>query len=98
MRMPLLVSSFVATLLASTTYAADAPKGGDDKEDSAAKEDESTEPEEGPAPQKEIKVGGEVAGNAVGGATGFVFKQGFYTQSDLGAFFRFGGFTNAKDG
>ena len=29
----------------------------------------------------------------LGGATGFVFKRGFYTASDLGAFLRFGGYT-----
>ncbi|MBL92183.1 MAG: hypothetical protein CMH56_10305 [Myxococcales bacterium] len=29
----------------------------------------------------------------MGGATGFVFRRGFYTSSDLGAFFRFGGYT-----
>jgi hypothetical protein len=29
----------------------------------------------------------------LGGATGFVFKRGFYTASDLGAFMRFGGYT-----
>jgi hypothetical protein len=41
-------------------------------------------------PDSEVKVGGTVVGQSVGGATGFVFKQGIYTQSDLGGFFVFG--------
>ena len=48
-------------------------------------------------PQDEVKVGGTVLGDSLGGATGFVFKQGFYTQSDLGGFLRFGGYTIADD-
>jgi hypothetical protein len=47
-------------------------------------------------PDKEVKVGGTQLAEDTGGATGFVFKQGFYTQSDLGGFFRFGGFTIAE--
>ena len=38
-------------------------------------------------PDKEVKVGGALIGESVGGATGFEFKQGFWTQSDLGGFF-----------
>lgn len=41
-------------------------------------------------PDAEVKVGGTVLGQSVGGATGFVFKQGVYTQSDLGGFFVLG--------
>lgn len=41
-------------------------------------------------PDAEVKVGGTVLGQSVGGATGFVFKQGIYTQSDLGGFFVLG--------
>lgn len=41
-------------------------------------------------PEDELKAGGTVLGDSVGGATGFVFKQGFYTQSDLGGFFVLG--------
>ncbi len=54
----------------------------------------SDEPQEQSSvlPQSEVKVGGTVVGDSVGGATGFVFKRGFYTQSDLGAFFRLGGY------
>lgn len=55
-------------------------------------------------PQDEVKVGGQVLGDSVGGATGFVFKQGIYTQSDLGGFFVLGngagsptGFTISQD-
>jgi hypothetical protein len=55
----------------------------------------SDEPEEKSTtlPAKEVKVGGEIVGESIGGATGFKFKQGFYTQSDLGGYFRLGGFT-----
>jgi hypothetical protein len=41
-------------------------------------------------PENEVQVGGTVLGQSVGGATGFVFKQGLYTQSDLGGFFVLG--------
>jgi hypothetical protein len=41
-------------------------------------------------PDSEVQVGGTVLGQSVGGATGFVFKQGIYTQSDLGGFFVLG--------
>ena len=33
------------------------------------------------------------AQETMGGATGFVFRRGLYTASDLGAFLRFGGYT-----
>lgn len=41
-------------------------------------------------PDAEVKAEGTVLGDSVGGATGFVFKQGIYTQSDLGGFFVLG--------
>ena len=41
-------------------------------------------------PENEVKSGGTVLSKDVGGATGFVFKQGFYTQSDLGGYFVLG--------
>jgi len=55
-----------------------------DEEKKPASDDGSVLPEE------EVKAGGTVLGDSVGGATGFVFKQGFYTQSDLGGFFVIG--------
>lgn len=58
----------------------------------AGDEEKSTE-----LPENEVKVGGAVVGESLGGATGFVFKQGFYTQSDLGGFFRIGGYTINQD-
>lgn len=61
--------------------------------DKPAGEEGDTEEKSSSLPEKEVKVGGSVVGESVGGATGFVFKQGFYTQSDLGGFFRIGGFT-----
>lgn len=55
-------------------------------------------------PADEVAVGGTVLGDSVGGATGFVFRQGIYTQSDLGGFFVLGnsagsptGFTTAQE-
>jgi hypothetical protein len=69
--------------------------GGSDEE----KPPEAEEPAEKSTnlPDKEVKVGGTVVGESMGGATGFVFKQGFYTQSDLGGFFRLGGFTPSQE-
>jgi len=75
----------------------------------AAKEGEAGATGEGGAnddgsslPADEVAVGGTVLGDSVGGATGFVFRQGIYTQSDLGGFFVLGngagsptGFTTA---
>lgn len=63
-----------------------------DEEAPADDEEKSTN-----LPDKEVAVGGSVLGESVGGATGFVFKQGFYTQSDLGGFFRIGGYTINQD-
>jgi hypothetical protein len=60
----------------------------DEAEDAEDAEEKATD-----LPDREVKVGGAVVGDSVGGATGFVFKQGFYTQSDLGGFFRLGGYT-----
>ncbi|MDP2343681.1 MAG: adventurous gliding motility protein CglE [Deltaproteobacteria bacterium] len=49
-------------------------------------------------PDAEVKVGGTVLGQSVGGATGFVFKQGIYTQSDLGGFFVLGNSVGSPTG
>jgi hypothetical protein len=49
-------------------------------------------------PDDEVKVGGAVVGESVGGATGFVFKQGIYTQSDLGGFFVLGAAAGSPTG
>jgi hypothetical protein len=49
-------------------------------------------------PDEEVKVGGTVLGQSVGGATGFVFKQGIYTQSDLGGFFVLGASAGSPTG
>ncbi|OGQ22211.1 MAG: hypothetical protein A2138_08535 [Deltaproteobacteria bacterium RBG_16_71_12] len=67
-----------------------------DDEEKPAEGDEPKE-ESTALPDKEVKVGGAVIGESMGGATGFVFKQGFYTQSDLGGFFRLGGFTPSAE-
>jgi hypothetical protein len=73
--------------------------GGDDDASKAGTSDDGTV-----LPDEELKAGGTVLGDSVGGATGFVFKQGFYTQSDLGGFFVLGntlgsptGFTIANE-
>jgi hypothetical protein len=68
---------------AGTLLAADDDVLGDE-EKKPASDDGSVLPDE------EVKAGGTVLGDSVGGATGFVFKQGFYTQSDLGGFFVLG--------
>lgn len=44
--------------------------------------------------EREVQYGGAELGDVVGGATGFVFKRGFYTQSDLGGYFRLFGYTD----
>ena len=49
-------------------------------------------------PDAEVTVGGTVLGQSVGGATGFVFKQGIYTQSDLGGFFVLGNSAGSPTG
>jgi hypothetical protein len=58
-------------------------------------DDEEAAPAE--AEQREVKYGGAEIGEVVGGATGFVFKRGFYTQSDLGGYFRLFGYTDQTD-
>jgi hypothetical protein len=68
---------------AGTLLAADDDVLGDDRKKPSS-DDGSVLPDE------EVKAGGTVLGDSVGGATGFVFKQGFYTQSDLGGFFVLG--------
>ncbi len=81
-------------LFASLLTAAQAR--GADTQASAPKDEPLAESSVG-LPDKEVKVGGEIVGESTGGATGFVFKQGFYTQSDLGVFFRLGGFTIGEE-
>ena len=49
------------------------------------------------APDREVKYHGAELGTTIGGATGFVFKRGFYAQSDLGGFIRFGGWNDGAD-
>lgn len=66
-------------------------------EDAEAAEGESDGEKSTDLPENEVKVGGAVVGESLAGATGFVFKQGFYTQSDLGGFFRIGGYTINQD-
>jgi hypothetical protein len=76
--------------------AAPAPAADDDAPAAPAKKADADDADEkATSANKEVKVGGAVLGDSVGGATGFVFKQGFYTESDLGGFFRLGGYTIA---
>ena len=94
------------TLFSSAAFAAELPLARDvatpdlrlalaqdDGEEAPAAETEEPTESSSSLPEKEVTVGGEVVGDSIGGATGFVFKQGFYTQSDLGGYFRLGGFT-----
>jgi hypothetical protein len=81
-----------ALRLAQSDDAAD--EGGDAEEGAGAEDTEAGEGEDSTVlPDKEVQVGGTKIGESVGGATGFVFKQGFYAQSELGGYQRFGGFT-----
>jgi hypothetical protein len=43
-------------------------------------------------PTREVRPGGAVVEDDVGGATGYVMNQGLYVQGALGGFFRVGGF------
>jgi hypothetical protein len=82
----------LATCCASAAFAQD-DKAADDLlgESKPAPAAEGETPEgTSVLPQDEVQVGGTELGDSVGGATGFVFKQGFYTQSELGGFFTFG--------
>ncbi len=67
-------------------------------DDENAAPSEEAEPGSASLPDQEVKVGGEVLGESIGGATGFVFKQGFYTQADVGVYFRLGGFADPQGG
>jgi hypothetical protein len=112
------VSSLVLTMsLAGSAQAADRANGAPRLEqrprptllaaedDVLADDDKKPQADDGTVlPDEEVKAGGTVLGDSVGGATGFVFKQGFYTQSDLGGFFVIGnalgsptGFTAPKE-
>ncbi len=84
--------AFAAKKKAAAAPAAEEPAA----EEAPAKVDADADDEEAPADgeQKEVKYGGAEIGEVVGGATGFVFKRGFYTQSDLGGYFRLFGFTD----
>lgn len=61
-------------------------------------DDEEPDEDEAAAAEREVQYKGAELGEVVGGATGFVFKRGFYTQSDLGGYFRLGGYTDSQDG
>src|SRR5689334_10090837 len=69
------------------------PKKADEAPVEAEPAPEEAEPAK-EVEQREVKYGGADIGTSVGGATGFVFKKGFYAQSDMGGFLRFGGWTN----
>lgn len=70
--------------------------GGDEPAKEPAKTDGEGEGEGAQDPEREVKYGGEQVGTTVGGATGFAFKKGFYASSELGGFFRFGGFNDSN--
>jgi hypothetical protein len=52
--------------------------------------------EDGARPAGSPGESGQVIGQSVGGATGFVHQTGFYTMSDLGGFVRFGGWADGE--
>jgi hypothetical protein len=72
-------------------------------EETSAVDDEEPAPKESDAEaaaaaEREVQYKGAELGEVVGGATGFVFKRGFYTQSDLGGYFRLFGYTDDQTG
>ena len=78
-------------LAAKSAKTAEAPAAAeDDVLASDGKEKPGDDENSSVLPDKEVTAGGTVLGESVGGATGFVFKQGIYTQSDLGGFFVLG--------
>jgi hypothetical protein len=108
MRIPVLALSLALTSIsfaAPALASADLPRfelssrliAADGDEAEEAPKDEEGKESSSELPDAEVKVGGAQVGESMGGATGFVFKQGFYTQSDLGGFFRFGGYTISEN-
>jgi hypothetical protein len=83
---------------AAEAPADDVLEGGDGDEAKKPAVDENGDEGHSALPDSEVKVGGTVLGQSVGGATGFVFKQGIYTQSDLGGFFVLGAGAGAPTG
>jgi hypothetical protein len=83
---------------AAEAPADDVLEGGDAEEAKKPAVDENGDEGHSALPDSEVKVGGTVLGQSVGGATGFVFKQGIYTQSDLGGFFVLGAGAGAPTG
>jgi hypothetical protein len=83
---------------AGAEAAADVLEGGDAADAPKPATDENGDESHTVLPDSEVKVGGTVLGQSVGGATGFVFKQGIYTQSDLGGFFVLGAGAGAPTG
>lgn len=81
----------LAAKAAKAAKATEAPAAAeDDVLASDGKEKSGDDESSSVLPDKEVTAGGTVLGESVGGATGFVFKQGIYTQSDLGGFFVLG--------
>jgi hypothetical protein len=78
--------------------AADLLEGGDADEAKKPAVDENGDEGHTALPDSEVKVGGTVLGQSMGGATGFVFRQGLYTQSDLGGFFVLGAAAGSPTG
>ncbi len=84
----------VAGAKAAAVAAKEAAASNNDDDEAAAaaasKDDDEEDTNSSKLPDEEVKAGGTKLGDSVGGATGFVFKQGIYTQSDLGGFFVIG--------
>ena len=85
---------------ASSPQETPAAEGGDVLSDPPQQAAQGADGEEASTalPDAEVKVGGTVLGQSLGGATGFVFKQGIYTQSDLGGFFVLGNASGSPTG
>lgn len=92
-----LTAPFFAFALATSVATVAAAPSAHAQEDDLFDDEEPTEeatPEEAPAePAADV---GATADDSVGGATGFVFKNGLYLTSELGGFLRFGGYGDSS--
>ncbi|MCP4499457.1 MAG: adventurous gliding motility protein CglE [Deltaproteobacteria bacterium] len=94
--------AFCATFTAAAPVFAQDDDLDDDLDDEDDLDGDDEEGEGGSAPKEGeamagAQEGGEVAEDSLGGATGFEIRTGFYMSSELGGFFRLGGWGDSKD-
>lgn len=88
---------FAFALATSVATVAAAPSAHAQEDDLF--DDEEEAPKEAPpedAPAEPAATSGAAVDDSVGGATGFVFKNGLYLTSELGGFLRFGGYGDSS--